>query len=338
MNTHDACLVFDFLGRVPVPLRRAFATALDRLNRKRQEGTPRFRWGSLAGSEWYRPFDRLLSAERPDEVPAMLASSLQNDILSLRLQSLYRNGEGASYIEDHPLVEKAGLADPKRRYELFGLVPFVWLIDKARLKGSSPPKAWRDLLHPRWRNEIVFGGWRPHEGAPYREYNTFLLRCLHHEFGDEGLRAFARNVRLLQHNVRTAALAGSHSTEAGAIAILPWMQALLNPRRGRTQVVWPSDGALTLPMVYMVKPEERERLAPFMDFLTGPKWASVLIRNAYPPTGRWLGQAGLPPGASFKWPGWAHFLERDPEEADRKAAEIFFAAVAWSQEEILSCA
>ncbi|MDV7214050.1 ABC transporter substrate-binding protein, partial [Azotobacter beijerinckii] len=219
----------------------------------------------------------------------------------------------------------AGLADPLGAFRVFATIPFVWLIDRRRLKGRRPPRVWSDLLDPQWAGEIVFGGWRPNPQVPYQDYNAYLLLALYLEFGRSGLATFAGNVRHLQHNVRTATQAGSNSPDVGAIAVLPWLQAELCPRRERTSVVWPEDGALAMPIGYLLKPGQEERLAPLIDYLHGAPLGAVLARNCYPPTGAAHAQA-FPPGARLKWPGWAFFRTHDFAAEQRRAAELFFAA------------
>jgi ABC-type Fe3+ transport system substrate-binding protein len=316
----------DVLGRVPVPLRRAFAAGMDSAAElyRDKTGVALKRW-LLTGAEWYKPFDGLMRASDASGVPRLLITTLQSDVLDPKLLTYYRPRAG-----EHPppmaaaMVRDAGLPDPEGCFRLFGFVPFVWLIDERRLQGRPRPRAWSDLLDPMWQGEIVFGGHRSHEDASYSEYNGFLLDCLHSEFGLAGVRAFAPNVRHLQHNVRTATLSGSNSSRVGTIAILPWMQAELCPRRERIGVVWPEDGALTMPMAYLSQPGAEARLQPIIDYLTGDALAAVLARNCYPSSGPRCSLAPLPTGARLKWPGWDYFRHRDMTLISRTTAETFF--------------
>lgn len=325
--------LLDVLGRVPVPLRRAFAAGLDR-----SAAAYRARTGDelqrylLTGAEWYRPFDRLARAQNPAEVPRLLVTTLQEDVLVPELLRFYQP-ERVTPAHDVPaVIRDAHVHDPDGVFNTFAIVPFVLLVDERRLKGRPAPRVWGDLLDPIWAGEIVFGGFRPNEQSDYKEYNGFLLDCLQHEFGDGGLRAFARNVRHLQHNVRTATLAGSNSQSVGTIAVLPWMQAELCPRRDRTRVVWPQDGALVMPIAYLVQPTAAARLQPVVDYLTGPELSAVLGRNCYPASGPGLSFAQLPAAARLKWPGWDFFKSPERAEGSQRTAAVFFAAKHAEQE------
>lgn len=315
----------DFLGRLPIPLRRAFKSGLDRsVALHRQATGTGLNCCFLSGTEWYTPFDGL--AKAPVEgLPGMLVTQFYHDILAPGLLAHYAPAAASRQPDFHPACSAAGLPDPEGVFRLFAAIPFVFLINEKRLAGRPMPRAWDDLLHPMWAGDIVFGGWRPNDRVPYQEYNSYLLLSLMREYGLSGLEAFAANVKHLQHNVRTATQTGSNSREVGAIAILPWLQADLCPRRERTRVVWPEDGALTMPIGYMVKAGAEARLKPLADYLTGIELGRILAHNRYPATRPDVAGA-FPDGARLKWPGWDYARNHDVALESRCVADYFFAA------------
>lgn len=324
----------DVLGRMPIPLRRPFQAGLEPvLAQQRDSGQPPLRSHFLQGGDWYTRFDQLTGLAEQD-LPAMLVTPAQTDILQAGLLAHY-SPPGAPLPPPagaHPACVQAGLFDPQGVFQVFASVVFVFLVDEARLAGRPAPRAWADLLAPIWQDDIVFGGWRPNDSVPYQDYNSYLLLALAGECGDDGLRALAGNVRRLQHNIRTATQLGSNSREVGAIAILPWMQAELCPRRQRTRVVWPADGALAMPLAYLLRPHAHTRLAPVVDYLHGEALARMLTRNCYPPTQAWP-WATLPAQARLKWPGWDTMRAADAPARAQHAAQVFFAALDQQQQE-----
>lgn len=325
----------DFLGRMPVPLRRPFKLGLDRAVAAHRARTGvHLRSLFLAGAEWHCPFDRLAEATEDAELPHMLVTIWHHDILAPHLLARYAPADAASAPPCAPVA--ASLRDPRGVFRTFAAIPFVFLVDERRLQGRPAPRTWDALLAPHWADDIVFGGWRPNEQAAYQDYNAYLLASLYREYGADGLAAFAANVRHLQHNVRTAAQAGSNSASVGAVAILPWLQAELCPRRERIRVVWPEDGALAMPIGYLVKTGMDARVQPLVDYVTGAALGATLARNCYPPTGAALADA-FPAGARLKWPGWEAIRRRDCAADRRAAAEIFFAV--WQRrQEARACA
>jgi hypothetical protein len=162
--------------------------------------------------------------------------------------------------------------------------------------------------------------------VPYQDQGSYLLLCLHQAYGAAGLRASAGNVLHLQHNIRTAVRAGSNSAGVGAIAVLPWLQAELCLRRERTRVVWPEDGALAMPIGYMLRPDAEARLQPLVAHLRGPSLARMLARNGYPRTHAAAAEQAFPPGARLRWPGWDFVHGTDLAAASSEASARFFAA------------
>jgi ABC-type Fe3+ transport system substrate-binding protein len=318
----------DFLGRMPIPLRRPFKAGLDHvLAKQRSDGRAPLSCHFLIGGEWYASFDRLLAARDIDDLPGMVVSSWGTDVLSARLLRLYGgNGVPPSLLPPpHPAAVAGGLIDPEGVFSVFATIPLVFLIDRARLAGRPAPRRWVDLLDPLYRDDVVFGGWRPNDRVPYQDFNEFLLLCLFEEFGADGIRAFAANVKRLLHNVRTMRNVGTGSDLTGAIAVLPWLQADLCPRRDRTEVIWPEDGALTMPIGVMVKPQCQNRLRPLIDYVGGDDLGAVLAKNRYPPVVAQVAN-GFPEDARLKWPGWDYVRSHDVGERTKIAARAFFDA------------
>jgi ABC-type Fe3+ transport system substrate-binding protein len=314
----------DFLGRMPVPLRRSFKAGLDQTvsTHRTETGIP-LECCFLSGAEWYRPFDTL-SSTSPEDLPGMLVTTLYHDVLHPGMLEHF-TPVSRRPTACHPICQAGGILDPSGTFRTFAVVPFVFLIDEKRLKGRPAPRCWADLFAPIWANEIVFGGWRPNSEVAYHDYNSFLLFSLWQEYGEAALQAFAANVRLLQHNIRTASQAGSNSHNVGAISILPWLQAELCPRRERTRVIWPEDGALSMPIGYMIKQGEEERVTPIIRYLEGQDLGTVLARNCYPPTNPAVRNA-FPEGARLKWAGWDYLHQHNMAAESRKAASLFFSA------------
>lgn len=315
----------DFLGRMPIPLRRPFKTGLDRVvAARRAENGVSLSCCFLMGGEWQAPFAGL-TARSPDDLPGMVVSSWSADLMTARWLDHFAGPTTATSPPAHPACIEGGLCDPLGACSVFAVIPLVFLVDHGRLGDRPVPRRWGDLLGPHFRRDVIFGGWRPNDRVPFTDFNEFLLLCLLEEFGRSGIEAFAANVKMLAHNIRTVRTAGTDSDEGAAVAVLPWLQADLCPRRARTSVVWPEDGALAMPIGFVAKPEQRDRLRPLIDYVTGPDLGAVLAKNRYPPVAAAIPQA-FPPGARLKWPGWDHVRSHDMTERTTLAARHFFAA------------
>lgn len=314
--------MLDFLGRMPVPLRFGFAAGL-----LRAAAPAGLQTCFLIGNEWYAPFDDLTRSEPGAGFPHMILSPFTRDMLSVAFQDRLRamGHAGVPAPPVHPAAAAAGLVDPAGLFSVFGVIPWVFLVDHRKLAHRPVPRCWQDLLDPVHAAQIVFGGWRrPSDGA-YPDCNDFLLLYLFRRFGAAGLLAFAANTRAIMHNTVAARLAGSGSEDGGAITILPWMQADMCPRRDRTSVIWPEDGAMTMPMGFTVDANRRRRMQPLLDFVCGAPFAAFLARNRYPAV--WSGgPQGFPPGARLDWLGWDYTRSHDMAEETATALRLFFTA------------
>lgn len=313
----------DFLGRMPVPLRHGFAAGLERA----AVAAGGRRTCCLMGSEWYAPFDELTGSGPTTGFPNMVLSPFTRDVLSVSFQTrLHEAGHGAApALPVQPIMAAAGLVDPTGLFSVFAVIPWVFLIDHRKLAHRPVPRCWADLLDPVYHDQVVFGGWRrPSDGA-YPDCNDFLLLHLYSRFGASGVRAFAANTRAIMHNTVAARLAGTTSEQGGAISILPWLQADICPRRDRTAVIWPDDGALTMPIGFSIATAQRARVQPLIDFVGGDAFAAFLARNRYPAVRAGEPQ-GLPPDARLAWLGWDYTRTHDISEETAIATRLFFAA------------
>jgi ABC-type Fe3+ transport system substrate-binding protein len=328
LDDHQAVVphlaALDFLGRMPVPLRQGFAAGLDQA--AAAAGGRRICF--VSGNEWYAPFDALAQTEATTGFPGMVLTPFTRDVLSNSFQKrLLAAGHAAvTHRALHPAA--ASLIDPAGLFSVFAVIPWVFLIDLRKLAHRPVPRRWVDLLDPVYNDQIVFGGWKRPSDGTYPDCNDFLLLHLYSRFGAAGLRAFADNTRAILHNTVASRLAGTNSPQGGAISIMPWMQADICPRRDRTAIIWPDDGAMTMPMGYSVASEQRERVRPLLDFICSDAYSAVLARNRYPAI--WAdGPQGLPGGARLDWLGWDYTRTHDMTEETMTATRIFFAA--WSR-------
>ena len=231
----------------------------------------------------------------------MILSPFTRDVLSVRFQQRLRAaGHAAAPARPvHPAVTAAGLVDPAGLFTVFAVIPWVFLIDHRKLGARPVPRRWEDLLDPVYHDQIVFGGWKRPSDGTYPDCNDFLLLTLYRRFGAAGLRAFAANTRAILHNTLAARLAGTNSEQGGAISILPWLQADICPRRDRTSVIWPEDGAMAMPIGFSVAAAQHARVQPLLDFICGDAYAR---RAGAQPLPRGLGRrpAGTAAGCAAR--------------------------------------
>lgn len=320
---------WDCLATVPVPIRQTVLDGMTRLLvRHRLLGGAPLDVCFPMGQGGRTPFGGLRRIRRPDAYPAMVVSCEEGNLFNRRF---YRDhGHAFALEQPGPVAEvfaRAGLVDPLGQVGIFAVAPYVLLVDHRRLGGLPAPSGFADLLDPRYRGQVVLSGWqRPGNGGATggraARYNSFFLLAIHMLYGDEGIRALAQTVAGMIHSTQMPRLAGSNAS-VGGIYVAPWSLADMCPRRTRTAVVWPQEGAPAWPLWAVGKRDAAARLVPLTGYVFGTELGAILNRNRYPSLCPAVPPV-MPAGVRLWWPGWD--AVRDPATARRRrhAAALFF--------------
>ncbi len=208
------------------------------------------------------------------------------------------------------------LVDPLGAYTVYGLFPYVMMIDRLKLGNRPMPRRWEDLLDPLYEGDVTIGG----SGD---EVNELLLLEAFARGGAAGVRRLARNVKMIWHAAQMAKTAGSGSPDGAAIYILPWFFAKTCPRVGVVEIVWPEDGALVNPMYVLVKKDFPAALQPLRDYVLGPEFGRAIAESFFPSPHPAVVNP-LPEGARFKWLGWDYIHNHDLEAELKRVQAIFW--------------
>lgn len=319
---------YDFMGRIPVPLKYTFKDGLEKTIKKHRDRTGRdlicyFPMGSGSNA----PLEAAVSAKNIGDIPGILLSSVfdaafENYFLEKYIKKGYFQSCQKTPLA--PIYSDCAISDPLKAFTVYAVVPIVMLVDRKRLGSLPVPRYWRDILDPVYRKKIIFGGWRKNDDVPYSEFNNFLLLDLYKNYGAEGLKAFAQNVKNLLHNVYMPRIAGTDSNLGAAIYILPWFLASICPRRENVSVVWPKDGALAYPLYLLAKKNQLQRTKPLIEYITGNDLGQYLADNRYPSLNPKVVYP-YSPGAKLKWIGWDYIYSNNVMDLTRLAAKTFFA-------------
>ncbi len=301
---HDAAPA-DLLLYAPCPVKLAMKDGVDALATARQARGERLSVHIPMGCTSVDPYDPLHMETDPDRLPAVIASIGFGDFWRKTFVERFVDPGVFTACPPQvlsPLHRDAGLPDPRGHYTIYGVTPYIFLVDTRALGGLPVPGCWEDLLHPRYRGKILMCG----DGDDMADA---VLLSLYKDFGLDGMAAFAANVRGLAHSSAMAKDAGGSGPDAGAISIIPcfFAQSIRQPAHIRT--VWPRDGAAASPLYFLAKTSERERLADVTAFFsTG--FSAI-------PSAAWFAPmdgsrpSALPEDARLKWVGWDYVRQND---------------------------
>jgi ABC-type Fe3+ transport system substrate-binding protein len=315
----------DLLASSPVPLRMQMRDDLAQVIGAHiaNGGTP-FKCFMPLGQGGRTPMEQLRLVRKLDEFPKLLVSSENGNAFNRAFHaehveqsafcSMQPKGAARAFVE-------AGLIDPRGWIGVYAVAPFVLLIDRQQLGSRPVPQSWAELADPLYRGAIIFSGWRRAEAQGWRTYNHLFLLMMLRLLGESGLWRLLTNAPTLMHSAQMPRLAGGGASP-GAIYVLPWAQAALCPRRDRTQIVWPSEGAMAFPLWMTAQAAHRDRIAPLADYFFDPATADWLDRNLYPSLAP-SREAGVPDGAGLAFPGWDYLRHRSAAQDLKRAVALF---------------
>jgi ABC-type Fe3+ transport system substrate-binding protein len=271
------------------------------------------------------PYDPICWEEDPNRLPAVIGSIGFGDFWRREFvdNHIRKNVFAAARPPSlHPLHEQAGLVDPRGVYTVYGVTPYVFMLDTRRLGGLPQPRVWEDLLHPRYKGEVVMCG----DGDDMADA---VVLNLYKDFGIDGLKAMAENSKGLMHSSAMVKSVGSSQEEAGAIYVIPafFAESTLQPKH--IKIVWPEDGAAASPLYILAKKDEQLRLSRLINFFTSG-FSTIESAAWFVPMDAAAAKR-LPPSARLKWVGW-DFIEENDVNALRDQMNTLFRSLVRSRE------
>lgn len=312
----------DFVGSTLCSLRTMFRHSFDDwMSDRLQEGQGWLNCHIPDSCGSGNPYKDVWQAEGIGDFPAVVTSCGFGDYFRKDfVERLVNNGYFQSVLPEtlNSAFPAEQFRDPDGHYTLYGVYPYVLLVDLPRLGDRPVPKSWSDLLDPVYRNDIISVG-------NANKVAELLLMTIHKDHGDEGLKRLAPNIKDGWHGSRMARTAGTRSEEGAAIYYIPWNFANFCPKSERTLIVWPEDGAIVNPLFMLVQASQRERVQPVIDFVLG-KELGQKSADAYCPMLNPEVDNGLPEGAQFKWLGWDYIKSLDLYELKSRTQNVFMKA------------
>lgn len=236
----------DFYGNTICPLKFTFKDGLEEVERNHAANTGHLRKCYVeAGKNSNDSCDELWSDPDPEHFPSILLSKEFNQYLGrdFRENMVEKGYFTADFYGDrklNPHFIQAGLMDPEKQYGVYGAMADVLLVDKKKLGDLPVPMTREALLDPMYKDQIVLFG------KDRTELSNATFLYIYKEFGMEGIRKLANNVRHGAHGSQMSKMAGSAHPERGGIYIVSWFFARTCVRPG-VEVHFPEDGCMTLP-------------------------------------------------------------------------------------------
>ena len=294
----------DYLGYAPCPLRNELRQRLHRhfcAIEAKEGAVPA--WFMPAGCHSPNPYDELWQTTDAAELPGLISETGFGDYNRPEFARRWFDTGVFGKVEAgviRPEFHEAGLVDPLGQLHVYGAVPELILVDLKRLGDRPLPRTWADVLHPRFRHDVILSG------EP-GEIHESLVHCLSLDHGEAGMAALGANVRDFFHPAEMAKMAGSANPKGAALYILPNFFAKSCPHREAVKVVWPEEGAYLNPLYLFRKRDAGTAVALVQDYLCGTDWSAHLAKVGFVPA---RADAPALPG-KLRWVGWAYVRSND---------------------------
>ncbi|AHV97250.1 ABC transporter substrate-binding protein [Paenibacillus sabinae] len=307
----------DFLGMTICLMRQRFQACFDEwMTDYREETGLSFNCYLPRNCGSGNPYRNVWQAENVRDFPGIVSGCGFSDFFRAEFRDNLLN-KNVFQAVDMPINASlsSDLIDPYGAYTLYGIYPYVMMIDETRIGSLPRPREWADLMNPVYEDNVIV------IGSP-EKVSELLLMYTHKEHGDEGIRRLGVTIKDGWHGSRMAKTAGSGSSEGAAIYVLPWAFARFSPRPDKVSVVWPEDGAIANPLFMLVRKDRYQELEPIARYMTGPRLGREVAACSFPALSAEVDNA-LPAQAKMKWLGWDYLRSVDLQQLKNHTQSLF---------------
>lgn len=193
--------------------------------------------------------------------------------------------------------ENISLKDPKGDYSMIGVVPAIFLVNKAALGDRKVPSSWKDILSEEFENSI---------SLPIADFDLFnsILVHIYKLYGKEGVETLGKSLLSNMHPAQMV------DAKEPAITIMPFFFSKMIKENGPMQVVWPEEGAIISPIFMLTKKNRKEELQEVVDFMSGKEVGDIIAKQGLFPSVH--PEVENPTaGKPFVWVGWDFIYSHD---------------------------
>jgi ABC-type Fe3+ transport system substrate-binding protein len=296
-------------GLLPCPVRLPVLEAVQKLaDRLLREQGQRLGWSLSAAAVGADGLNQAIArAESEEDLPEVFISAGFESFFDHRTFRRFR--QSATFVDLAPPGQNAAfgdlaLRDPERRFTMLGVVPAVFLINRNLLGEDPAPRTWEDILHPRFAGRLAL---------PVGDFDLFngLLLTLFQRFGEDAIRALARNMLAARHPAETVGRFSSRQAEQPAVSIIPYFFSKMTLRSQVIQVVWPEDGAIVSPIFMLVKRSALPLAGEVANLFLSREMGEIIAHRGLMPVLHPEVDNRLPPGSRFRFVGWDFIRDMD---------------------------
>lgn len=239
-----------------------------------------------------------------DELPdIIIASDVNNFLHRPFIERFIDKGFFEAYtpFKPHSYLADIGYPDPSNNYTMLTANMLIMAVDKTRLGNRKMPQTWGDVLLPEFKDDIIIRG-----EAEF--FCNAVMLPLYKDFGLDGIRSFAPNVKAGKHPAEMVKLAEANKQESATIYIMPYFFSK-NIKNPDVEIVFPKDGAIMSPVFMLVKKSAREKHKHLLDFIVSKEMGELFVKRLFPAINPNVDNSLF--SCSGKWIGWDFIRDND---------------------------
>ena len=205
--------------------------------------------------------------------------------------------------------ENIHLKDPHGDYSMIGVVPAIFIVNKAALNGREVPRSWEDLLKPEFAKSV---------SLPIADFDLFnsILIHIYKLYGFEGVKSLGHS---LLSNLHPAQMV---EAKEPVVTIMPYFFSKMVPEKGPKEVIWPKEGAIISPIFMLTKASKAKELDKIIKFMSGKAVGDTLANQGLFPSVHPEVKNPVN-GRPMLWVGWDFIYSNDMGELIKKCEETF---------------
>ncbi len=241
----------------------------------------------------------LARCENPDELPDILVGKGFSSLMTRRFVDRFvKNGyfDTPLDVNINELWKKSGLYDTTEQYHAFGAEELVILCDKSKEEYLPMPTRWSDLLRPEYTDAVT------QMGKPQRDhFGANMLFYLHEQYGEQGIRDYARSVKFKWHFSKIIRDIGKNHPESSPFNVVQRYTTLFVRSNADVEVLSPEDGNPVSTFFLLVKKGSNEQVLKIARHFFSKEIAGFLENagaiSAHP-------DSPIAANANIRWLGW----------------------------------
>lgn len=302
------------MGLLPCPVRIPLLEGFEKYLSDNQDIKLKYELkAAYSGLGWIK--DEVIDKNDIDKLADMFISAgfdlfFDKDLMGkFKTQGIFKDLTGIEKYNEDFENENISLKDPRGDYSMIGVVPAIFIVNKALLGDREKPVSWADILKPEFARSI---------SLPIADFDLFnsILIHIYKLYGKEGVRNLGRS---LLSNLHPAQMI---EAKEPVVTIMPYFFSKMVPEKGPKEVIWPKEGAIISPIFMLTKANKAKELDKVIKYMSGEAVGNVLANQGLFPSVHPKVKNPVN-GRPMLWIGWDFIYENDMGKLIKECEEVF---------------